>query len=156
MKIINEIVYLLGLFMTAMCLLGKNNVLFCVLSIPGVILINSVIHEAGHVAGCIAHHLKINEVATPLFSYRNQKLQLNASLRPISYCSFQNPEKCAEVYLMGPVFSLINLILAEWLIPSSAYKMPLIIAAFITLIINAVPYRNNDMAVYLKYRKRDS
>ena len=120
--------------------------------IPFFILLCTSVHELGHCAGCLLTGSKIRKVQLPLFTVEESHFRINSRISPVSCCSFQKSSMPWLVYLMGPLFSLLLFGLSLWVCLASPNETTTAgcILAFTVLAVNIVPYKRNDMSMFLR------
>ena len=120
--------------------------------IPFFLLVGAAFHELGHCAGCLLTGSPIRQVQLPLFLWDGTRLQLSSRIRPISCCTFRKRKAPWLVYLMGPIFSLGLFCGCLWLclrLPG-VVSVTACILSFGIFAVNAIPYKGNDMAMFLR------
>lgn len=152
MKTANLLIYLASFLCFLLFLIAGDSALIALGSIPFFVLLCAGFHELGHCAGCLLTGSKIREVQLPLFTVEENRFRFNSRISPISCCSFQKHNSPWLVYLMGPLFSLVLFGLSLWacLAFTNWTMIAGCILAFAVLAVNVIPYRRNDMAMFLR------
>lgn len=152
MKTVNFLIYLVSFLCFLLFLIAGDSLFTALGCIPFFILLCAGFHELGHCAGCLLTGSKIREVQLPLFTVEENRFRFNSRISPVSCCSFQKSRMPWLVYLMGPLFSLVLFGLSLW--ACLAFPNRTIIAgcilSFTVLAVNIVPYKRNDMAMFLR------
>ena len=120
--------------------------------IPFFLLFCAAFHELGHCAGCLLTGSTIRQIRLPLCIWDGTRLQLNSRISPVSCCTFRKGKASWLVYLLGPLFSLGLFCGSLWVcltFPGVA-TITFCILAFGVFAVNALPYKGNDMAMFLR------
>lgn len=152
MKLVNLGIYAVSFLCFLLALIAGDSVVAALGAIPFLLLVCAAVHEAGHCTACLLTGSTIREVRLPLLQFKEKHLCISGDLLPNSYCSFHKNRSPWLVYLLGPVFSLVFwcIILVIFLCFPSRMLLFGSILAFLVLLVNVIPYRNNDMAELLR------
>lgn len=133
-----------------------ESVLLLIISIPFLLFICAMIHEAGHCIGCYINSNKITRVVTPFLTYCDGKLGVANTISPKSYCSFAKGKNDSLVYILGPMMSLVFAVLSGLLyyVFGSSALMLLTIIAIIVFLINIIPGKNGDLTKYFNEKNK--
>lgn len=130
-----------------------NRFVFCLLSIPFVLLVVSTLHEFGHAVGCIINKNKITGIRTALFTVQEGRLSINERLSIGGYCTFIKSEHDAPVFLCGPLASLLCFcVCLAWWLCARPDNTALVCTAITGLHVlkNGLPHGNNDLRLFIK------
>lgn len=152
MKLVNLGIYAVSFLCFLLALTVGDSAAAALGAIPFLVLVCAAIHEAGHCTGCLLTGSAIREVRLPLLQFKEKHIRIRGDLLPNSYCAFRKNRHSWLVYLLGPVFSLVFwcILLAIFLRFPSRMLLFGSILAFLVLLVNVIPYRNNDMAELLR------
>lgn len=133
-----------------------ESVLLLIISIPFLLFICAMIHEAGHCIGCYINSNKITRVVTPFLTYCDGKFGVANTISPKSYCSFVKGKNDSLVYIFGPMMSLIFAVLSGliYYVLGSKALMLLTVIAIIILLINIIPGKNGDLTKYFNEKNK--
>lgn len=142
------ICYLLSFFYANFALL--------VLSIPFLLLLCAIIHELGHCLGCCINSNTITVIATPIFTYNRGKISIVNTFIPKSYCSFIKSKDDSLVYILGPIISLLFVLLTGGIyILFEKHSLAILsIVAIVVFLINIVPGKNGDLISFIKEKNK--
>jgi hypothetical protein len=152
MKAVNLMLYGASFLCFLLVLFVGDSLLAALGCIPFFLLVCAAFHELGHCAGCLLTGSTIREVRLPLCLWNGTGLQLSSRISPVSCCTFRKNKAPWLVYLMGPLFSLVLFCGCLWVclrLPGAS-TVTACILTFGVFAVNTVPYKGNDMAMFLR------
>lgn len=128
--------------------------LYLIFSIPFICFIVCIIHELGHVFGCIFTKSQIKEVKIVFFKVSKEEISfLNKVILGGSVCfSASSSRKSKIIYMFGPIFSVILLIgsIIIYLITFNKLLIAWIIISILSVIFMLLPIKGSDIYNILK------
>ncbi len=124
-----------------------------ILGLPFFTLIISIIHELGHVIGCVINKNKVTGIRTSLFTIENKHFTINEKVHFVSFCSFIKNVNNAWVYVCGPLASCVCFIVClVWWINTRPEIVPLLclLMTGFHVLRNGVPFGHNDSRLFIK------
>lgn len=114
-------------------------------------------HEIGHVVACKLCRTNVNEIRVPLFTISKNTISVNTDIRKGFYCSFTKVKNNVTIYLFGPLFSLLFLIVsyASLLFLNGRVLTIVTIVSFLHFVKSLVPIGNSDMNMVLKELRKE-